>query len=77
MKGRRRFSREFKLNAVELSYKRENIKELVHELGVRPDLLYRWRNGLASGDAGNYTGNGKKKMSTEEMENARATRIKS
>ncbi|MCZ4695758.1 hypothetical protein DWB61_13605 [Ancylomarina euxinus] len=40
-KERRKFSREFKLNAVELSYSRANIKELAHELDVRPELIYR------------------------------------
>jgi len=43
-KARRTFTREFKLNAVELSYSRGNIVELANELKIRPDLLYRWYN---------------------------------
>ena len=68
---RRLFSREFKLNAIELSYKRENIKELAHELGIRPELLYRWRKSLASNESVSFPGNGQKKMTPLEAENAK------
>ncbi len=44
---RRTFTREFKLNAVELSYSIDNIVELAHELKIRPALLYRWRSEFA------------------------------
>ncbi|MFT4680870.1 MAG: transposase [Granulosicoccus sp.] len=49
--ARRIYSREFKLKAVELSYKRENIKELADELGIRPELLYRWRRAVGTEQA--------------------------
>lgn len=68
---RRTFDREFKLHAVEMSYKRENIRELAHELDIRPELLYRWRKEFASQQTTSFPGNGKKKMSPEEGENAR------
>lgn len=38
------FDDEFKRRAVEMSYSRNNIKELAKELGIRPELLYRWRS---------------------------------
>ena len=68
---RRTFNREFKFNAVELSYKRENIKELAHELGIRPELLYRWRKSLVSSETVSFPGNGQKKMTPLEAENVR------
>lgn len=68
---RKIYSREFKLNAIKLSYNRENIKELAHELGIRPELLYRWRKALASKEATSFPGNGKQKMDPQETENAR------
>lgn len=74
---RRTFNREFKLNAVEMSYKRENIRELAHELDIRPELLYRWRKELASEKVEKamiFPGNGKKKMSPDEAENAKLRR---
>ena len=69
--SRRTFDRAFKLNAVELSYKRENIRDLAHELDIRPELLYRWRKEFASQETASFPGNGNRKMSAEETENAR------
>ncbi|WP_103867091.1 transposase [Aquimarina sp. I32.4] len=40
---KRFYSKEFKSEAVQLSYQRENIKELANELGVKVDRIYRWR----------------------------------
>ena len=41
-KERQHYDREFKQKAVELSYARGNAKEIAEELGIRPELLYRW-----------------------------------
>lgn len=71
---RRTFDREFKLKAVELSYKRENIRDLAHELNIRPELLYRWRKEFATKETASFPGNGKMKMGPEEAENARLRR---
>ena len=54
MTTRRKFTREFKLNAVELSYRRENIKELAVELNIRVELLYRWRAEFATLEVGSF-----------------------
>lgn len=70
-KDRRKFTREFKLNAVELSFSRENIKELANELDVRPELIYRWRSEFASYQGKSFPGNGNPKMTAEESELAR------
>ena len=67
-KERRRFTRDFKLNAVELSYSRSNIVELANELNVRPELLYRWRSEFASYQGKSFPGNGKQIMSEEESQ---------
>jgi len=68
---RRRFTREFKLNAVELSYSRPHVVELANELQIRPELLYRWRSELASYQGKSFPGNGKPKMTEQETEIAR------
>lgn len=70
-KERRVFSREFKLNTVELSYKRSNIKELAIELDLRPELIYRWRSEFASYKGTSFPGNGKTKLTEEEAEISR------
>lgn len=71
---RRTFTREFKLNAVELSYSRENIVELANELKIRPALLYRWRSEFASYKGASFPGNGNPKMTDEEKEIVRLKR---
>ena len=68
---RRRFTREFKLNSVELSYSRSNLVELANELQVRPELLYRWRSEFASYQGKSFPGNGKPKMTEQETEISR------
>lgn len=68
MTTRRKFTREYKLNAVELSFQRENIKELASELNVRAETLYRWRSEFATLEGGSFPGNGRKKMTEEESE---------
>jgi transposase len=67
-KQRRIFDREFKLKAVELSYTKENIRELAHELNIRPELIYRWRSEFATLEGASFPGNGNKKMTEEESE---------
>jgi transposase len=68
---RRTFTREFKLNAVELSYSRNSIAELANELKIRPELLYRWRSELASSQGASFPGNGNPKLTEEQKEIAR------
>ena len=40
---KRVYSKEFKEQAVQLSYQRENIKDLADELGVAVQRIYKWR----------------------------------
>lgn len=65
---RRTFTREFKMNAVELSYSKSNIVELANELNIRPELLYRWRTEFASYQGKSFPGNGNSKLTEEESE---------
>nr|MBD3623611.1 transposase [Sunxiuqinia sp.] len=67
-KARRTFTREIKLNAVELSYERSNIVELANELQIRPELIYRWRSELASQEGLSFPGNGNPRLTEEQRE---------
>ena len=40
---KRKYSNEFKQEAVKLSYQRDNIKELAIELGIDVARIYKWR----------------------------------
>ncbi len=42
-KAKRVYSESFKEKAVNLSYQRENIKELADELGIQVQRIYKWR----------------------------------
>ncbi|MEM7048390.1 MAG: transposase [Acidobacteriota bacterium] len=50
---RRRFSEEFKREAVRLAYESGcRLKDVAKELDVRPDLIRRWRHALSGGEPG-------------------------
>jgi len=40
---KRIYSKEFKAEAVRLSYERDNTKALANELGISPGRIYKWR----------------------------------
>jgi transposase len=68
-KPRRKFSREFKLRAIELSYERTSVTLLAKELDVRPELIYRWRSELKADKSGSFPGEGNESLSPEAQEN--------
>ena len=43
MKARKKFIKEFKLKAIEMSNKSDSIKDVAISLGIREALLYCWR----------------------------------
>lgn len=71
---RRKFNREFKLRAIELSYERESIRELAQELEIRPELIYRWRSEFKADKSGSFPGEGNESLSPEQLENRRLTK---
>lgn len=68
---RRIYDREFKQKAVELSYARGSVKEIAEELGIHPELIYRWRREHQIYEHNSFPGKGKPKMTDLERENAR------
>lgn len=67
-KERTYYSKEFKLKAIELSYARENAKQVAEELGIRPALLYKWRSNLLTDGVRSFSGNGNKNQTPKEKE---------
>ena len=57
---RRQFTKDFKIESVELS-KRSNktVVEIAEDLGIRPELLYRWRNEYFTSKEHSFPGSGK------------------
>ena len=68
IKERQKYDRDFKQKAVELSFARGNAKEIARELGIRPELLYRWRREYQRYEKNSFPGKGKPKMTDLESE---------
>jgi len=69
--NRKKYDKEFKQKAVELSYARGNAKEIADELGIDKGLLYRWRKELKKYEVNSFPGHGTPKMTDLEREVAR------
>ena len=67
-KTRKKYSKEFKLDVIQQSYHRENIRELAHELGLRPALIYKWRSAYEdkAPSGQEFPGNGIEKRTPEQ-----------
>jgi transposase len=66
-KTRRKFDKQFKMMVIELSNTREDYPKLAEELGIRADLIYRWRREhLASKQP--FTGNGNPRVTEDQAE---------
>ena len=65
---RRKYSKEFKIKAVELSNVRGSTKEIAIELGINPDLIYRWRRELEQRPDLAFSGNGVKQLTEDQKE---------
>lgn len=67
-KTRRKYAREFKIKAVELSYQRGDVREIAEELGIRSELLNRWRRENKDYATNSFPGNGSLKQTDEQRE---------
>jgi len=71
MKTRRKYDREFKQMAVELSQHRNDISKLAEELDIKPDILYRWRREAKKSKGAAFSGQGNPRMTDEQKEIAK------
>ena len=70
---RRTFSKEFKQEAVQLSYESEStVAQVAEHLGIRAELLYRWRGEVQRSAGEAFPGNGK--LKPQDAETARLRR---
>ena len=69
---RRRFNREYKLEAVRLLAERGNrVAEVARDLELRPDMLRRWLRELEEDQRQAFPGQGRLKADEEEMRRLR------
>lgn len=64
---RRTFTRAYKLDVIQQSYHRENIRELADELGLRVQLIYKWRAAYANQGQPSFPGRGVEALTPEEQ----------
>ncbi len=65
---RRQFDREFKLMAVNLCHTGKPTKEVAEELGIRPDMVRRWKRELEQSGEGSFSGHGNANLSVEQKQ---------
>jgi len=69
---RRTYTKEFKQEAVQISYDSDrSVVEVAKNLGIRPALLYRWRAEQREEGEDAFPGKGQTKPSEEEMRRLR------
>ena len=65
---RRKYDREFKLEAVRLATKGDRrATEVARDLGIHPNLLYSWKGQLSADQDHAFPGQGRLKPEAEEM----------
>lgn len=72
MSKRRSYSREFKLEALRLWQTTEkSAREVEHDLGITPGLLYRWNRKFKADGKAAFPGNGNLSESEAEVQRLR------
>jgi len=73
-KERRSYDKEFKLMAVELCQSGKSTKQVADDLGIRRELVARWKRESSKYKEGSFSGHGNVNMTDEQKENARLKR---
>lgn len=73
-KERRQYDKEFKIMAVELCLSGKSISKVADELGIRTNLLSRWKREYKQRKNGSFSGHGKPALSPEQAEIAKLKR---
>ncbi len=68
---RRSFDKEFKLMAVNLCLSGNSTKDVAEDLGVRPELVRRWKREYERYSEGSFSGYGNANLITDQKEIAR------
>ena len=68
---RRHFDKEFKQMAVKLVYTGKSTNEVAEELGIRSEIVRRWKREFEQYGSGSFSGHGNVNMTSEQKEIAR------
>ena len=67
-KERRQFDKEFKLMALNLCLSGKPTREVAEELGVRTELISRWKREYGQFNSGSFSGHGNMNLTDEQKE---------
>lgn len=70
-KQRRKYDKEFKQMAVNLCLTGKTCTEVANELGIRVDLVSRWKREYDQHKEGSFSGHGNQNLTPEQKEIAR------
>ena len=74
---RKQFTKEYKLDVIQQSYRCANIRQLANELGLRPGIIYKWRatyEAVKDSHEPIFPGHGVAALSPEQQEIAQLKR---
>jgi len=72
LQRRRRFDKQFKLDALRMMQESDRpIASIARDLGVHPNVLYKWRNQFLADPDQSFPGKGKLKPEDEELRRLR------
>ncbi len=75
--SRRKFTREFKLAAIERLEAGASVAEVARALAVNPNLLHRWRQELREGPATAFPGAGQRRCEPDRVAQSASRRWRS
>ena len=77
MRRRRRFSQEFKLDAVSMVVDQgRDLYEVAKELEIRPDIVRKWKKKFESDGESAFPGSGRLKPEDEELRRLRRDNVR-
>jgi len=68
MLQRKKYTREFKLKAIELAELKRDVPSVAEDLGVSRSLIYRWKREMDNDQQTCFPGNGQVNLSEPEQE---------
>lgn len=68
MLQRKKYTREFKLKAIELAELKKDVTSVAEDLGVERSMIYRWKREMDKDQQTCFSGNGKVNLTVQELE---------
>ncbi len=72
---RRRFDKEFKLMAVNLCLTGKPTRKIADDLGIRTELISRWKREYTEFREGSFSGHGRANMTEDQKENIQLKKL--